>query len=329
MTSTTSTSIGVGVDDAARREMLRKMMLIRAFDSQLPGLYTKGKIRGSSHSAIGQEAVAVGACEALRTSDMVTSTHRGHGHTIAKGSDVRRMMAELFGRESGYCRGKGGSMHIADFSLGMLGANGIVGGGFGIAAGAALTAQIRGDDRVALCFFGDGAINQGSFHGVSNIAAIWRLPLILLCENNRFAMSAHVDQMTAVSDLSQRAVAYGMPGRTIDGMDPLEVHDAVAAAVRHARDGEGPSLVVADCYRFEGHFSGDTMRYRDQAEADSWHERDPVILFQDRLVADGVLKRRDIQGLQKSVDALVADALAWAEDQPLPGPEQAHEDLYA
>jgi pyruvate dehydrogenase E1 component alpha subunit len=192
--------------------MLERMLLIRAFDSKLPDLYTRGLIRGSAHAAIGQEAVAVGACAALRGDDLITSTHRGHGHAIAKGADVRLMMAELLGRADGYCKGKGGSMHIADFSIGMLGANGIVGGGFGIAGGAALACQVLREDRVVLCFFGDGAINQGVFHEVTNMAALWRLPLVLLCENNQFAMSARIAEMSAVQDLALRANAYGIPG---------------------------------------------------------------------------------------------------------------------
>src|SRR5919202_6076058 len=224
-------------------EMLRRMLLIRAFDSLLPDLYTRQLIRGSSHAALGQEAVAVGACAALEPNDYITSTHRGHGHTIAKGGDVRRMMAELLGRRDGYCRGKGGSMHIADFSIGMLGANGIVGGGFGIAGGAALSAKLRRSGQVALCFFGDGATNQGGFHEIANLAAIWKLPLIFLCENNRFAMSARVENMVAVQDLSERARAYGFPGVSVDGMDVVAVRDAVAEARGRAARGDGPTLV--------------------------------------------------------------------------------------
>src|SRR5438105_6962655 len=208
MAASTSTDTNV--------EVLRRMMLIRAFDSLLPDLYTRGLIRGSSHAAIGQEAVAVGACAALAPADYITSTHRGHGHVIAKGGDVNRMMAELLGREDGYCRGKGGSMHIADFSIGMLGANGIVGGGFGLAAGAALSAQLRRSGQVALCFFGDGAINQGAFHGVANLAGIWSLPLILVCENNQFAMSARAESLIAGNDPAARAAGYGFPGVLVD-----------------------------------------------------------------------------------------------------------------
>jgi acetoin:2,6-dichlorophenolindophenol oxidoreductase subunit alpha len=310
-------------------EMLRQMFVIRAFDEALPDLYTRGLVRGSSHAAIGQEAVAVGACAALRPDDQITSTHRGHGHTIAKGGDLRRMAAELFGRESGYCHGKGGSMHIADFSIGMLGANGIVGGGFGIAAGAALTAQLQGAKRVALCFFGEGAINQGAFHGVANIAAIWKLPVVFLCENNQFAMSARVQEMTAVADLADRAVGYRMPGMTVDGVDPLAVHAGVSQAVRTARAGQGPSLVVATCYRFAGHFSGDTMKYRTEAEARPWLDRDPVVLFRETLVRARVLDQEDAEALEAGAKAAVRDAHEWAMNQPEPAAPAAWDDLYA
>jgi acetoin:2,6-dichlorophenolindophenol oxidoreductase subunit alpha len=308
---------------------LRLMALIRAFDSKLPDLYTRGLVRGSSHAAIGQEAAAVGACATLRPSDYITSTHRGHGHAIAKGADVRLMMAELLGRETGYCHGRGGSMHIADFSLNMLGANGIVGGGFGLAAGAALTAQQRAAGQVALCFFGDGAINQGSFHGVANLAAIWSLPLILLCENNRFAMSARVEEMTSVPDLAIRATAYGFPGVSVDGTDVTAVHAATEEAVSRARAGNGPSLVVANCYRFAGHFSGDTMKYRTKAEAEPWLDRDPLKLHRDDLIAAGRLSEHEATTIIAEAEALVAEALAWAETQPFPSIDEVGAHLYA
>lgn len=310
-------------------EMLRRMQLIRAFDSLLPDLYTRQLIRGSSHAAIGQEAVAVGACAALTTEDYITSTHRGHGHTIAKGGDVKRMMAELLGRQDGYCRGKGGSMHIADFSIGMLGANGIVGGGFGLAGGAALSAQLRGSGQVALCFFGDGAFNQGAFHEVSNLSAIWKLPLILLCENNQFAMSARVEQMVSVRDLTRRAEAYGFPGVGVDGMDVLAVHDAVAAARTRARQDEGPTLIVATCYRFVGHFSGDTQRYRTREEVQPWLERDPISFHQRRLVDSGVITEDAAGELELDAKRAVAAALEFAIASPWPAAEEAWEDLYA
>ncbi len=310
-------------------EMLRRMQLIRAFDSMLPDLYTRQLIRGSSHAAIGQEAVAVGACAALATEDYITSTHRGHGHTIAKGGDVKRMMAELLGREDGYCRGKGGSMHIADFSIGMLGANGIVGGGFGLAGGAALSAQLRGSGQVALCFFGDGAVNQGAFHEVSNLSAIWKLPLILLCENNQFAMSARVEQMVSVRDLTRRAEAYGFPGVGVDGMDVMAVHDAVAGARTRARLDEGPTLIVATCYRFVGHFSGDTQRYRTRDEIQPWLERDPIGIHQRRLVDSGVLTADAADELDQEAKRAVEAALEFAVASPWPAAEEAWEDLYA
>ena len=305
------------------------MQLIRAFDSMLPDLYTKQLIRGSSHAAIGQEAVAVGACAALDDSDYITSTHRGHGHTIAKGGDVKRMMAELLGRTDGYCRGKGGSMHIADFSIGMLGANGIVGGGFGLAGGAALSAKLRGSDQVALCFFGDGASNQGAFHEVSNLAAIWKLPLVLLCENNQFAMSARVEQMVSVSDLTRRAEAYGFPGVGVDGMDVMAVYDAVNAARQRARQDEGPTLIVATCYRFVGHFSGDAQRYRTRDEIEPWLARDPIALHTSRLVDAGVLTEDAAAELAEEAKQAVDAALEFAIASPWPAPEEAWEDLYA
>lgn len=317
------------LDAAALVELLRRMLVIRAFDSQLANLYTQGLIRGSAHAAIGQEAVAVGACAALRTDDYITSTHRGHGHAIAKGADVNRMMAELFGRADGYCRGKGGSMHIADFSIGMLGANGIVGGGFGLAAGAALSAQMRDSGQVALCFFGDGAINQGAFHEVSNLAAIWKLPLVLLCENNQFAMSARVSEMTSVCDLARRADAYGFPGQTVDGMDVLAVYEAVTSAVAAARSAHGPSLVVATCYRFAGHFSGDVMRYRTDEEVAPWLSRDPIRLFRARLIDSGVLTEDDAASHERAADEAIARAIEFGKASPFPDPAAAWDDLHA
>jgi TPP-dependent pyruvate/acetoin dehydrogenase alpha subunit len=319
--------MAVSTSTDRKLEMLRRMLLIRAFDSLLPELYTRQLIRGSSHAAIGQEAVAVGACAALAAGDYITSTHRGHGHTIAKGGDVRRMMAELLGREDGYCRGKGGSMHIADFSIGMLGANGIVGGGFGIAAGAALSAKLRGSGQVALCFFGDGAINQGAFHGAANLAGIWKLPLVLLCENNQFAMSARAEKMVAGGDLARRAVAYGFPGVDVDGMNVVAVHDAVAAARAQAAAGEGPTLIVAGCYRFQGHFSGDTQRYRSKAEVDPWLERDPIPAYRASLLAEGVLSAAAADAMEEEVQTEIADALEFAINSPWPQPEEAWEDV--
>ena len=321
--------MAVSISTDAKVEMLRRMMLIRAFDSMLPDLYTRRLIRGSSHAAIGQEAVAVGACAALAPTDYITSTHRGHGHTIAKGGDVNRMMAELLGREDGYCRGKGGSMHIADFSIGMLGANGIVGGGFGIATGAALSAQLRGSGQVTLCFFGDGAINQGSFHGAANLAGIWKLPLILLCENNQFAMSARAEKMVAGGDLAMRSAGYGFPGVNVDGMDVEAVRLAVADARSRALAGAGPTLIVATCYRYQGHFSGDTQKYRTKEEVAPWLERDPIPAFRHRLIESATLSAAEADALEEEVQTAIAEALVFAEASPWPEPHEAWEDVHA
>lgn len=309
--------------------MLWRMLLIHEFDLLLPSLYTAQLTRGSSHAALGQEAVAVGACEALRPDDLITSTHRGHGHAIAKGADINRMMAELLGRVDGYCRGKGGSMHIADFSIGMLGANGIVGGGFGLAGGAALSALMRRSGQVVLCFFGEGALNQGSFLEVANLAAIWKLPLVFLCENNQFAMSARPSQMISVADLSQRAVAFGFEGETIDGTDVLSVLEATQAAVGKARSGLGPSLVVATCYRSVGHFSGDSLKYRSAAEAEEWRARDPIHAFAERLVKAELLSGAELEAMRQRAKDAVENALSFAKNSPLPDPAEAWNDVYA
>lgn len=310
-------------------EMFRRMALIRSFEARLSALYTQGLIRGSSHSSIGQEAVACGACFALQETDYVTSTHRGHGHAIAKGSDVKRMMAELLGRATGYCRGKGGSMHIADFSIGMLGANGIVGGGIGIATGAALSSSVRRSGQVALCFFGEGAINQGIFLECGNMAALWKLPLILLCENNQFAMSTRPQETTSISDLSQRAQAFGIPGFKVDGMDVTAVFDAVSGAAARARKGGGPSFIEAVCYRYEGHFSGDSLKYRSKGERAEWEEKDPIVKLRDRLVNAKLMTAREADDLAQRAEAKIDDALEFAKASPLPDAASAFEDVYA
>jgi TPP-dependent pyruvate/acetoin dehydrogenase alpha subunit len=309
-------------------EMLRRMMLIRAFDSKLPALSVQQLIRGSSHACIGQEAAAVGACFTLRPSDYVTSTHRGHGHSIAKGGDVKFMMAELLGRADGCCHGKGGSMHIADFSIGMLGANGIVGGGIGIAAGAALSSAMRESNQVALCFFGEGAINQGVLLECGNMASLWKLPLILFCENNQFSMSTRPDDVTSSRDLSRRANAMNIPGSTVDGMDVLAVYDAVSDAVERARSGGGPSFLEAVCYRFEGHFLGDSLKYRSKEESAAWHDKDPIPNWRGRLIQAGVLTEKDANRIAEEAEFKVEQAIEFAKASPLPEPGAAYEDLY-
>jgi len=309
-------------------EMLRRMLLIRTFESRLPVLSTQSLIRGSSHACTGQEATAVGACFALQPADYVTSTHRGHGHTIAKGGEVKFMMAELLGRADGCCHGKGGSMHIADFSIGMLGANGIVGGGIGIATGAALSSAIRESKQVVLCFFGEGAINQGILLECGNMAALWKLPLVLLCENNQFSMSTRPDHVTAVQ-LSRRAEGMGIPGETVDGMDVLAVFDAVFAAVERARSGAGPAFIEALCYRFEGHFLGDGVKYRSKDELALWYGKDPIPNWLDRLIKAGIFTENDAANLAKQTEDEVDRAVEFAKASPLPDPEAAWDHLYA
>jgi TPP-dependent pyruvate/acetoin dehydrogenase alpha subunit len=316
-------------DRALLVEMLYRMVLIRSFDSQLPNLTTQGHIRGSSHSCIGQEATAVGACAALRKTDYVTSTHRGHGHTIAKGGDVKRMMAELLGKANGYCRGKGGSMHIADFSIGMLGANGIVGGGIGLATGAALSASIRGTDQVTLCFFGDGAINQGILLECGNMAALWKLPLVLFCENNQFSMSTRPHQVTSTKELAPRLEGLGIPGTAVDGMNVLKVHETVCESVDRARKGGGPSFVEALCYRFDGHFLGDGLKYRSQQELLTWRERDPVSYWRQRLIQSGIISEAEARDIDEKSKAEVEEAVKCAIDSPFPDSVEVWEDLYA
>ena len=270
-------------------EMYRTMWNIRAFEMKVVELYKHNMIRGSTHVYLGQEAIATGVCAALRSDDLITSTHRGHGHCLAKGGQPKPMMAELLGRYEGYCKGKGGSMHIADLGLGILGANGIVGGGLCLAAGAALSCQYQGTDQVVVCFFGDGAFNQGPFHESANLAAVWKLPIIYVCENNQFALSTRVSSALGVSDLSARAEAYGFPGVAVDGKDVVAVYEVAEEAITRARAGNGPSLIAAECYRWEGHMVGDPQEYRPRQEVEKFILECPISYFREKLLAQGLL----------------------------------------
>lgn len=280
--------------DRARHALLT-MWTIRRFEEAVDDLFARGLMHGTMHLSIGQEASATGSCMALRDDDAITSTHRGHGHCIAKGADLTRMMAELLAKESGYCRGRGGSMHIADVATGNLGANGIVAGGIPIATGAALAYQLRGEDRVVACFFGDGAANEGAFHEAVNLAAIWRLPVVLICENNKYGMSFSTEKSFAIENIAERAVGYGIPGVTVDGNDVAAVHDAVDAAVGRARSGDGPTLVENVTYRWKGHSKSDKNLYRTKEEIARWREQDPILRFETRIREDGLLSEEDIQ----------------------------------
>jgi pyruvate dehydrogenase E1 component alpha subunit len=308
--------------------MYEKMRTIRAFEEKVAELFAAGKIPGFVHLYIGEEAVAVGVCANLRDDDYITSTHRGHGHLIAKGGDLKLMMAELFGKKTGYCKGKGGSMHIADLDLGILGANGIVGGGLPIAAGAALAAKYQGTDRVVACFFGDGAANQGTFHEALNMASIWNLPVIFVCENNHYAISLHQHKHMHVTDIAERAKAYDIPGVVVDGNDVIAVYEAAEAAVKRARAGEGPTLIECKTYRHRGHFEGDPMVYRPKEEAEEWKKRDPIPRFEAKLLEMGILTPADIARIQEEIKAKVEEAVRFAEESPYPEPAEVLQDVY-
>jgi len=311
------------------RSALRKMRLIRRFEESAEDAYIRGLSYGTMHLSIGQEATAVGVCAALTDADYITSTHRGHGHCIAKGADVARMYAEFLGKETGYCQGRGGSMHIADPGKGNLGANGIVGGGIPIAVGAALSAKKRGVGAVAVSFFGDGANNEGAFHESLNFASIWRLPVVFVCENNQYGMSMSTERSTAVRDVAARASAYAMPGVVVDGNSFAEVAKAAFDAVDRARRGEGPTLIEAKTYRTRGHSRSDRNRYRTKEEIENWRRRDPILLFESELEALGLVSRAEIEAIVASVESEMAAAIAFATASPAPSPAALTRYVYA
>ena len=325
--------VAVGPPVPVLVEMLRRMWRIRCFDLAIAGLIDRGLVSGSSHSSIGQEATVVGACMAIRDSDSMTGNHRSHGHPIGKGASLGPLMAEVLGRATGVCKGKGGSMHLADFSVGSLGESGIVGGAIPVATGAGLSAKVLGDGRVCLCFFGDGAANEGGFHESLNLAAAWHLPVVYLCENNLYACTVPARTVTSVVDIAARAQAYGIPGVVVDGQDALAVHGAVERAVARAREGTGPTLIEAKTYRFREHAEGMRLSveapYRPGEEVREWIARDPIALLRDRLVSEGILSDGEADAVELAARAEVADAVAFAERSPKPPPEQAFEDLYA
>ena len=305
-------------DMETNREAYRKLFLIRAFEEKLEALFAKGKIPGFVHTYIGQEAIAVGVCANLRTDDYVTSTHRGHGHAIAKGIDLNGLMAEVFGKVTGICKGRGGSMHVADFSKGILGANGIVAAGTVIAAGAGLSIQTRQEDQVVICFFGDGGINKGTVHEAMNFCSVKKLPVVFVCENNQYAQFTSRKVTTSVSDLSLRGAAYGIPAVSVDGNDLLKVVEVSKAAIADARAGIGPTLVVADTYRFGGHYVGDQQAYRSKEEVAERRRRDPLLLFEDHLELQGLADKEALESERESILELVDKAVAFAEQSEYP-----------
>ncbi|HEV8438606.1 MAG TPA: thiamine pyrophosphate-dependent dehydrogenase E1 component subunit alpha [Methylomirabilota bacterium] len=311
--------------------MLRTMILIREFDELAIQLRVAGKIYGAVHPYVGQEAVAVGVCSSLTVKDRVVSTHRGHGHCIAKGADIRRMMAELFGRVDGYCKGKGGSMHIADFAVGMLGANGIVGGGLPIACGAALAAQLEDRGDVTVCFFGDGAAAEGEFHEALNIASVWKLPIVFVCENNQYAANNAVGVQHPRVDIAAHAGAYDMPGVIVDGNDVLEVHARTSDAVARARRGDGPSLLECKTYRWRFHAMRATPPpdTRPSDEVAAWRARDPIARLEEHGRGQGLLSPAEIDGIRERVKADLDEAVAFAEQSPFPDPKDLLVDMFA
>lgn len=312
---TTVTAIGtpqaprLTAEPELARQALSTMWQIRRFEEAVDDLFARGLMHGTMHLSIGQEAVATGACLALTREDLITSTHRGHGHCIAKGAQLDRMMAELLAKQTGYCRGRGGSMHIADVDTGNLGANGIVGGGIPIAAGAALAQKLRNTTNVAVSFFGDGATNEGAFHEGLNLAAVWQLPAIFICENNGYGMSMSSSLSMAVPRVSDRSAAYGMPGVTVDGNDVQEVFDAVSEAVARARAGSGPSLIEAVTYRHKGHSKSDQNLYRTREEIDAWRAKDPIGRFETALLESNTLTQEDVDAVRAEVTAAIRAAI--------------------
>lgn len=311
------------------RSALQKMYLIRAFEEGAEESYMRGLIHGTMHLSIGQETSATATCMELTPDDKITSTHRGHGHCIAKGADVGRMLAEFFGKESGYCHGRGGSMHIADVKTGNLGANGIVGGGIPIAVGAALSAKRLGKSDVTVCFFGDGANNEGAFHEALNMAAIWKLPVIFVCENNKYAMSTSTERSTAVKQIAERAAAYSMPGVTTDGNDFSSVSEAVHDAIARARAGLGPSLIENMTYRWRGHSKSDRNRYRTKDEIDLWISGDPILRFRSELITHGVLTEQEADAIAASALAEVQAGIQFAKDSAAPNLSDLTRFVYA
>jgi acetoin:2,6-dichlorophenolindophenol oxidoreductase subunit alpha len=311
--------------------LYRTMLTIRRFEERVVIDYHSGAIPGIVHSYIGQEAVATGVCTNLRRDDRIISNHRGHGHCIAKGADLNRMMAEIYGRKTGYCKGKGGSMHIADFAIGMLGANGIVAGGLPISAGAAMAAQLEGGDKVVVVFFGDGASNEGEFHEVLNLASIWKLPLVFACENNGYGVNTPVKVATGLDYVSKRAEGgYGIPGIVVDGNDVEAVYEAAKKALTGVRAGKGPVFLEFMTYRWRGHYEQPGLTdLRPAEEIESWREKCPVVCFERKLLKDGLATKQVIDEINARVNALIQAAVDYALASPLPAPEDALEDVFS
>ncbi len=319
----------MAVDSAKLIDMYRMMVRIRTFEDRVAQEFASGAVPGAAHLYSGEEAVATGACANLRLDDYITSTHRGHGHLLAKGGQTDKMMAEIFGKKTGYNKGKGGSMHIAAPEIGILGASGIVAGLVPVAPGAGLSAKMRGTDQVTICFVGDGTTNSGRFHESVNLSACWNLPVIYVIENNLYAESTRISATCKLVNLSDRAAAYGIPGKTVDGMDVLAVFQTVGEAVSKARKGEGPSMIECKTYRYHGHFGGDPQTYKPKEEVEEWLKKDPIPRYRKYLIDNAVLTQEEVDTVNEEVAEEIEKAVKFAKESPYPAPEEALEDVFA
>jgi pyruvate dehydrogenase E1 component alpha subunit len=310
-------------------DMYRTMLTIRRFEERVSKEFADGNIKGYVHTYIGEEAIASGVCANLLLTDSIVSHHRGHGHCIAKGADINKMMAEIYGKKTGYCKGKGGSMHIADFSIGMFGANGIVGAGLPIAIGVAMAAQLEGKNRVTVVFFGDGGCHEGTFHETMNLASVWKLPLIFVCENNLYAAFTKSSTTMAIDEIYKRAAAYSMPGIAIDGNDVIAVHQAAKELIDCARDGKGPAFLECRTYRWHGHFESPMPETRPPEEVEEWKKKDPVKTVEEKLLAGDGLTEQQLREIDNQILIQVDEAVRYAVDSPFPDPEDSMEDVYA
>ncbi|WP_427112706.1 thiamine pyrophosphate-dependent dehydrogenase E1 component subunit alpha [Megasphaera sueciensis] len=315
------------------KEILKKMYLrirrIREFEQRAKYLFEQGKVPGHFHLYLGEEAVAGGICGAMNDDDYITSTHRGHGHIIAKGADMKYMMAEIYGKETGYCHGKGGSMHICDPDKGILGANGIVGGGLPISLGAGLSAKYLKNKKVCACFFGDGASNEGTFHEALNLASIWKLPILFVCENNQFAISTPQSYHQNIKDIADRGAAYGIPGIVVDGNDIMAVYEVANEAVKRSRQGHGPTLIECKTWRWLGHFAGDPAKYKNPKDQAAWLKKDPLPRYIDYLESNKIFTKKEIETFDNQVQHELDEAVKFAEESAFPTPESGVQDVYS
>ena len=319
----------MNLDTELLLEMYRRMVRIREFELAAIDLFKRGQVKGAIHAYIGMEASGVGVCMALRTDDLIAGTHRSHGHNVAKNASTAKMMAEILGKETGYCKGRGGSMHIAAFETGSLGALAVVGSGIPLAVGAALGFKMQGKDSVAVPFTGDAGSNTGNWHESLNMAAAWKLPVVFVLENNHFGVSTRIEESTAVEDLSLRALGYGMPGVRVDGFDVLAVYQAMTEAVARARRGDGPTLLVTESYRIEGHYSGEPEVYRTRAEVEEWRKKDPIPRFRAYLLDNGVATEAELAAIEQAMKQELVEAVQFAKDSPMPDPATAMDYIYA